>query len=228
MYGSPKAYQKRMLPNPDLHRPGFFSARRASRVIKTPTLLSGYEVVLCTLGHSRLYVWNVQALGLPESILGANVKRAEDSISERQYDIEIPAMPMMMEQMMTVEPNKDPAHTGYLEGQPLRSRQMHAPVPVFVYAIIGREYRHIHDDHRPIPRDEGVDKRRNAEECNEHWSIPPGHWNCFFVLFILKMIGLIRTEDVMMDLGMRFVRIRETEKWSVHDKLMQPPFGKRR
>ena len=74
----------------------------------------------------------------------------------------------------------------------------------------------------------GCQDERGLAEQHEHRTVPPGHRDGPFVLFLDEMIRLVGLEDLVMDQGMGLEGIIEGSQWLVHDKPVKGPFEKGR
>ena len=170
-----------------------------------------------------MHVGNGGAGGLHERLFRAQQQGAEDKISEGQHDIEVLVHVAVVEEMVTVE-----------LAEPMRLLdtarfwQVHAPMDVFVEAVIKREGGESAKRQTPETRKVGNDRKWNDADHDQNRSVPPSHRNRLLVLFMLEVVGLIRFEDLMMDDSMRVKRIAKLPDRAVHHILVECPFEKGR
>src|ERR1022692_153259 len=106
------------------------------------------------------------------------------------------------------------------------ARQMHAPVHVFVGAVIRAAAEQGAADDAPSAREKGGDGEGDGSGHNQRRAVPPGHGNGLLVLFMDQMIGVIGLENLMMDQGVALERVGEFSERLVHDKAVYGPFEK--
>jgi hypothetical protein len=168
-----------------------------------------------------LHVRHRGTLSLLEMHFGPQQQRAEKQIGQRQHDVIIFLHVTVVQQMMAVEAKE---YSGTLDIT--FARQMHAPVYVFVSAVITGTGSRSADDEGPMASEPRGDKKRQHADYYEHWAVPPGHWDGVFILFAYEMVAGISLENAMMDERMPLVRIGKLSKRPVHDITVQEPFEK--
>lgn len=154
---------------------------------------------------------------------GTQKQRAQAQIGQWQYDIEILAHVPMMQEVMAVqaEENSRAFHGAF-------SRQVHAPMHVFVSAVIGATGHKRAGGKSPILQKNRNHHERNDPDRDQSRSVPPGHGNRPFVLLVNEMIGFVRPENMMMHEGVAFEWIDEEFHAPMHDETVQCPFEERR
>ena len=101
---------------------------------------------------------------------------------------------------------------------------MHAPMQVFVSAVIGAESYERAADKSPAFQEHGYDGKRNDAHRNHRWPVPPRHGDGVFVFLVDQMVGLIGLENLMMNHGVFFKRVGKETDAFVHHEAMQCPF----
>ncbi len=132
-----------------------------------------------------------------------------------------------MKQMVPIQLSEEPS---FLKAAPLG--QVHTPVEVFIHAVVattsGDKGAH-HCPHCPAFKEEpDKEEWQDDEGGDKDRAIPPGHSDCFLVILINEVIGVISLEGLMVDDRMSLEGIAESSERLVHDMFVQDPFEKRR
>ncbi len=143
---------------------------------------------------------------------------AEAQIRQRQDDVVIAVHVAVMEQMVAVEPeeNSRTFHIAF-------PRQMHAPMDIFVDAIIRAASESGANDESPMPDEKRYHHKRDGAQRHQSRAVPPSHRNRDFVLLIDEMIGVIGFEDAMVNERVTLERIGEFAQRAMHQKAVQDP-----
>ena len=98
-----------------------------------------------------------------------------------------------MKQMMTVEPKEN---SGAFQMPPLR--QMHAPMQVFVDAVISRIRKQGPANDSPVAHPKRRPDKRELPKGHKQRPIPPRHRDRMLVLLVDQMIRVIRAKYPVM------------------------------
>lgn len=169
--------------------------------------------------RARLHVRHRRALRLGKVDFGTQDQGAKDQISQRQHHVEILVHVAVVQEMMTIQAEID---AGTFDIPFLG--QVHAPVHVFVSAVVAAGSHDCAREDRPMTGDPTGDDERNDGQEHEHRAIPPSHGDGLLVLIIDQMVGVIRLEHMMMDDGMRLEGVIKATNHPVHDVAVQSPF----
>lgn len=157
-----------------------------------------------------------------EGNLGTQQQRAEAEVGEREDDVEVAVHVAVMEEMVAVEAE---INSGAFDVALFR--EVHAPVDVFVGAVIGGTGNQRADDDAPVTAHEAPDEEWNLGEENEDGAVPPGHGNGVLVFFVDEMVGLVGLENLMVNDGVRFEGVIKFADRAMHDETVQRPFKER-
>ncbi len=125
----------------------------------------------------------------------------------------------MVDEVVSVETPKYPPHF-----KPPFFGQVHAPVNVFVGAVIAPEYYVGGSRNPPVVQLNTKPNGGDGSDGSEENRIPPRHGNGPFIFLIFEMITSISLKDMMMYFCVRVVSVIKSEEGSMHHKAMQPPF----
>jgi hypothetical protein len=164
--------------------------------------------------------WNsclAPALQRGDPFSGRN-ERSENEISQGKDYVEVVKMSLVMHVMMGIQPAEPRAPLN-----PAFLRHMHAEMEILVEEVI--ETHRSHSAKENIYLEKMLDPENHGRMQPENQRrIPPSEPYLFEILVLQKKIGWTRTEDTVMDQGMRAKRIRPDGL--VHQKPMQEPFKK--
>ncbi len=120
---------------------------------------------------------------------------------------------------MAVQPKKN---SGAFHGA--FARQMHAPVQIFIGAIVGAAGEQGSANDSPAFQQHSRDDEGNNADGDDCRAVPPGHGNRVFVFFVDQVVGLVGLENLVMNHGVLFERIGKETDAFVHHEAMQCPF----
>jgi hypothetical protein len=146
----------------------------------------------------------------------------ETIIGEREDDVEILMHIPVMQEMVTIEFSKPPWLL-----HPARFWKVHAPVNVFVNAIIHRESKGATYSEAPLAHGPRKKRKGGCTDQNQDGAIPPSHWDRFLILLVDEVVGLVGLENLMMHYGVRLKGISEIPHRAVHYIFVECPFKKR-
>jgi len=185
-----------------------------------------FRRLLDRFGHrfcaARLHIGNGRPARLAEMDRRAHQQRPQQQVRQRQHHVEILAHVTVVQQVMPVQPEENPRalHRAL-------PRQMHAPVDVFIRAVIGRARDGRPERHPPMSRSQADQRERHRAQQHQHRPVPPRHGNRLRILPVDQMVRLVRPENMMMHERVRFERITEFAHRPVHHIAVQRPFVKR-
>ena len=171
--------------------------------------------------YARLDVRDRRTDCLFEVNFGAPEKSSETKIGQREHHVEVFVHVTMVQQMMAVEPEEN---SGAFDVA--LARQMHAPVQVFVSAVVSRARKHGAAEQTPFAGPNRRDHKWELANSNKRRAIPPSHWDGLFVLLLMEVIGVVRAKNSMVNERMARKRIRELADGPMHQEPMQSPFKK--
>jgi hypothetical protein len=173
-------------------------------------------------GMARLHIRHGDAARLGEFYFRAQQQSAEAQIGDGHDDVEIFVHVTVMQKMMAIETIKNP---GTFDAA--RFRQVHAPVHIFISAVVAGESEKRTDHQFPAADAPRKREHRNHAQKNQQWSIPPRHRDGFFIVVVDEVVSVVGFESVVMDDGVRLKSVAEIKKRAVHEITMQRPFKKR-
>jgi len=144
---------------------------------------------------------------------------SQTEISERQHHVIVLMHVAMVQEMMAVQAEKD---SGAFDIS--FTRQMHAPVDVFVRGVIANTRRERSPEKGPMPGYAGDNNERGNTDGDQYRAVPPGHRDGVLVLFAPEMIGRIGLKDAVVYEGVALEWVGEFSKGAVHKIFMQQPF----
>lgn len=153
---------------------------------------------------------------------GAHEQSSETQVGQRQYHIEILPHIAVVQEMVAIEPEENAGSFNIAF-----SRQVHAPVHIFIRGIIRAADERRAAGETPTPQQHCHHRERNHPHRNQSRSVPPSHWNGVFVFFMNEVVSLIRLENVMVNERVPLKRIHEKLHAAMHYKPMKRPFKKR-
>jgi hypothetical protein len=154
---------------------------------------------------------------------GTQQQGAEAEVGERENDVEIFVHVTVMEKMMAVKAEEN---SGTLDVT--LARQVHAPMHVFIGAVIDPDAEQRPASDTPAAGEKGKDGEWKSRAENQHRAVPPCHGNGFLVLFADQVIGMVRLENVMVNQGVALKWVSEFSERLVHDIAVQGPLTKGR
>lgn len=188
--------------------------------VTADSLRRGYQDGL--RGCLGLHVGNGGAGRLFEMHFGAQQQCAEEQVREGQHDVEIFPHVAVMQQVVSVEAEEN---SGAFDVA--FAREVHAPMHVFIGAIVAGAGNEGTDGKSGAFQKDGTNHKRNDAHGDDRRAIPPRHGNGVFVFLIDEVIGLVRLKDVMVDQGVALEGITEKLHRLVHDVAVKRPFKKR-
>ena len=123
-----------------------------------------------------LNAWDGWSGGLLEVELGTDHQGAEHEVGKRQNDVEIFVHVTVMQQVVAIEAAEPPWFfytTSF--------RQMHAPVDIFVCAVVETQGENGTGVDAPLASEVAGDPERNGENQDQDDTVPPCHGNGFFI-----------------------------------------------
>ena len=159
-----------------------------------------------------MHVWQRRAFGLCEMSLGAGHEGAKADIGERQDHVEVFVHVAVVEQMVSVQAAEPP---GFFH--PARLGQVHAPMNVFVKAVVRTEGNRSAEQESPLAGQPGEQGEGSSADHDEHRAVPPSHRDGFLVLLMDEVISVVRLEDFVMDHGVSLERVAEFPHRTMHD-----------
>ena len=167
----------------------------------------------------RLYIRKRRTCCLREARFWTEKERAEQRVRDRQNHIEVAVHIPMMQQMMPVEAEEYARafHCPFFW-------EMHAPMQVFVRAIVRCAYDADNGDKRQMADEPPNWNCRKRGRQNEYWPIPPRHRNRVHIFRAFQMIWIIRAKNAMVFFCVRLKWIWKAEKRPVHHKPVKWPF----
>ena len=142
----------------------------------------------------RLDIGHGGPTGLREADFGAEQEGAEQQISKRKDHVEIPVWVAVMQEVVSIEPEEEGSSFDVA-----LCRHMHAPVQIFVGAIIEKCGQKSSADERSSAREARQDYEGHLGAGNQRRTIPPGHGHGLGILRADQVIGEVGFEYFMMD-----------------------------
>ena len=104
------------------------------------------------------------------------------------------------------------------------TRQVHAPVHVFIGSVIADTSWESAPEKGPMPRDAGDGNKRNDTNRDQHRAIPPGHRDRVFVLFACEMVARIGSKNTVVYQSVPLEWVGELSEGAMHKIFVQQPF----
>lgn len=104
--------------------------------------------------------------------------------------------------------------------------QMHAPMHVFVSGIVECAGDAGTTDETPFLGKHSGDDERQLAQSDQNWTVPPRHRNRFFIVLVDQVIGVISSENPVVNQRVSFERVTKFPNRAVHEEPMQGPFKK--
>ena len=150
---------------------------------------------------------------------GTRQQCAEAEVGEREDYVEIFSHVTVVQQVVAVEAEEN---SGALD-RPF-AREMHAPMQVFIGAVISAAGEQGAANQSPTFQQYGADDKRNYPDCNNRGAVPPSHRNGVFVFLVNQMVGLVGFKNLVMDHGVFFEGVGKNFHALVHEETMHGPF----
>ena len=169
-----------------------------------------------------LEIGDAWAGDLGEVGAGAEHERAEDEVGEGEDHVEVLVHVAVVEDVVAVEEAEE---TSFFDAALLG--EMHAPVHVFVDAVVGGCGDGTAEGDGPLAADPCDEDEGEGADEDEDGAVPPCHGDGFLVFFVLEVIGVVGLESLVVDDGVGVKCVSEAADGAVHDVFMEGPFEER-